>query len=181
MSSGKWRPSCLSLNVLNGYDIIWQAISASVSCGQFSGSAEVCIIRISLAMDLLPDTQNCGLRMPQECRERFPRRRIQRKQLVSDPGRHHGTCVTHVPWCMSGSLTRDGGEIVPGILGACATRNFAYLVRGPWLPTNQTREPSIRRNLNFVLFILLGISTVDPVQLQSLSTATVSISGDESV
>ena len=26
---------------------------------------------------------------------------------VSDSGMHHGTCVTHVPWCMSGSLT-DG-------------------------------------------------------------------------
>ena len=24
---------------------------------------------------------------------------------VRDPGMHHGTCVTHVPWCMSGSLT----------------------------------------------------------------------------
>ena len=24
----------------------------------------------------------------------------------SDPGMHHGTCVTHVPWCMPGSLTR---------------------------------------------------------------------------
>ena len=22
-----------------------------------------------------------------------------------DPGMHHGTCVTHVPWCMPGSLT----------------------------------------------------------------------------
>ena len=26
---------------------------------------------------------------------------------VSDPGMHHGTCVTHVPWCMPGSLTND--------------------------------------------------------------------------
>ena len=26
--------------------------------------------------------------------------------LVSDLGMHHDTCVTHVPWCMSGSLTR---------------------------------------------------------------------------
>ena len=26
--------------------------------------------------------------------------------LVSDPDMHHGMCVTHVPWCMSGSLTR---------------------------------------------------------------------------
>ena len=25
------------------------------------------------------------------------------------------------------------GENVPGIPGACATRNFAYLVRGPWV------------------------------------------------
>ena len=49
-----------------------------------------------------------------------PRRQFQRKPLVSDPGMHHGTCVTHVPWCMSGSLTCDDGENVPGIPGACA-------------------------------------------------------------
>ena len=24
---------------------------------------------------------------------------------VSDPDMHHGTCVAHVPWCMTGSLT----------------------------------------------------------------------------
>ena len=51
---------------------------------------------------------------------------------VSDPGMHHSTCVTHVPWCMSGSLTRGGGENVCGIPAACPTRNFAYLARGPW-------------------------------------------------
>ena len=50
----------------------------------------------------------------------FPRRRFKRKPLVSDPGMHHGTCVTHVPWCMSGSLTCCDGENVPGIPGACA-------------------------------------------------------------
>ena len=50
----------------------------------------------------------------------FPRRRFKRKALVSDPGMHHGTCVTHVPWCMSGSLTCGDGENVPGIPGACA-------------------------------------------------------------
>ena len=49
-----------------------------------------------------------------------PRRRFQRKLLVSDPGMHHGTCVTHVTWCMSGSLTCVDGENVPGIPGACA-------------------------------------------------------------
>ena len=62
----------------------------------------------------------------------FSSHRLQRNPIVSDPGMHHGTCVTHVPWCTSGSLTRDGGENVPGIPGACATRHFAYLARGPW-------------------------------------------------
>ena len=62
-----------------------------------------------------------------ECRECFPCHRLERNLLVSDPGMHHGTCVTHVPWCMSGSLTRGGWENVPGIPGACATRNFTYL------------------------------------------------------
>ena len=75
-------------------------------------------------MGLLPNTQNCGLRMRLECRERFPRHRLQRKRLVSDHGMYHGTCVTHVPWCMSVSLTRGGEGNVPGIPGACATRNF---------------------------------------------------------
>ena len=46
--------------------------------------------------------------MHRECRERFPRHRLQRKPLISDPGMDHGTCVTHVPWCMSGSLTAAG-------------------------------------------------------------------------
>ena len=83
-------------------------------------------------MDLLPDTQNCGLRMRRECRERFPRHRQQRKPLVSDPDMHHGTCVTHVPWCISGSLARGGREKVSGIPRACATRNVMHLARGPW-------------------------------------------------
>ena len=63
--------------------------------------------------------------MHRECRERFPRHRLQRKPVVSDPASRH------VPWCMSGSLTRGGGENVPGIPGACATRTFTYLARGP--------------------------------------------------
>ena len=53
--------------------------------------------------------------------------RLHRKLQVSDPGMHHGTCVRHTPWCMSGSLTRHGG-----IPGAYETLNFTYLTRGPW-------------------------------------------------
>ena len=45
---------------------------------------------------------------------------------------HHGACVTHLPWCMSRSLTRGSREKVPGISGACARLNFTYLVRDPW-------------------------------------------------
>ena len=53
------------------------------------------------------------------------------KPLVNYPGMHHGTygtaiwqkvhgaccqiAATNVPWCMPGSLTRGGGENVPGI------------------------------------------------------------------
>ena len=55
---------------------------------------------------------------------------------VSDPDMHHGMCVTHVPWYMPGSLTSGSlwsvaGKNIPGISGACATRNCTYLVRGP--------------------------------------------------
>ena len=80
------------------------------------------------AMGLLPDTQNCGLRMRRECRERFPLHRFQRKLLVSDPDMHHGTCVTHVPWCMSGSLNRGGGG--KGSRHSRRMRNSQFYVSG---------------------------------------------------
>ena len=89
-------------------------------------------------MGLLPDTEYCVLRMRRECREHFLRHRLLMKPLVSNPGMHHGTYVTHVHWCTSGLLTRGGGENVSGIPGACATRKFPYLVRGP-LPVRQKR------------------------------------------
>ena len=69
---------------------------------------------------------------------------------VSDPDMHQGTCVTQVPWCMPESLnsgflwSRWLGN-VPGIPGARTTRNFTYLVRGPWLGKISTNER--RRNI----------------------------------
>ena len=84
-------------------------------------------------MGLLPDTFNWRMRMRRECRKRFPHHWLKKsKPLINDPGMQHGTCVTHVPWCMSGSLTSGNWENVPGIPGACATRNFTYLARGPF-------------------------------------------------
>ena len=51
--------------------------------------------------------------MCRECREPFPCHRLQLKPLVSGPGIHHGTCVMHVPWCMSGPLTWGAGKTFP--------------------------------------------------------------------
>ena len=99
-------------------------------------------------MGLLPDELNRGLRMRRECRERCPRHRLQRKPLVSDPDTHQGTCVTHVPWCMSESLTGGGGGKVPSIPGACATRNFAYLVRGPLHESLQANNTTTTKQHN---------------------------------
>ena len=82
--------------------------------------------------------------MHRECRERFPRHWLQMNPLVSDPSMHHGTCATHVPWCMSGSLIRDGGENFRDIRCACTTRNLMYLVRGPCHSPN----PSYSRKHN---------------------------------
>ena len=75
--------------------------------------------------------------MCRECRELLPRHRLQRKSLVSDPGMHHGTRVAHVPLYMSGSLIHGGVENVPGIPGACATRNFTFLKIGLWWGRHQ--------------------------------------------
>ena len=89
----------------------------------------------------MPLTSHGKLRVAQalgmpEC---SPHHRFQRKPPVSDPSMHHGTCVTHKPWFMSGSLPRGGGENLPGILGAWATCNYMYLAKGPW-------QVMIRRN-----------------------------------
>ena len=56
---------------------------------------------------------------------------------VSDPVMHHGSCVTHVPLCMSDrylavSFEVGGGGNVLGIPDAKATHNFTYLVKDPW-------------------------------------------------
>ena len=83
----------------------------------------------------------CFFHMSPECRERFPRHRLQRKPLVSDPVMHHRTGVIHVAWCMLGSLSRGGGEnLFSRIPGACATRNFKYLAKSPWNPHFRHRQ-----------------------------------------
>ena len=69
----------------------------------------------------------------------FPHRRCQRKPLVSDPGMHHGTCVTHVSWCMSGSLTCGDGENDPSIPDACATAILRIWQEAHWILYKKAR------------------------------------------
>ena len=78
-------------------------------------------------MGLLPEKYNCGLPMRRKSPECFLRHRLERKPLVSDPGMHHCTCETHI-----GNANPRWWENLPGIPGAYATRNFAFLARGPW-------------------------------------------------
>ena len=53
---------------------------------------------------------------------------------VSDPDMHHGTCVTQLP----------------GIPGACATCNFTYLVRGPYLSLPPMESRCVRSNYIYI-------------------------------
>ena len=69
---------------------------------------------------------------------------------VADPDTYHGTSVTHVPWCMPGSLTssflwsRWWGKLF-WLAGACATCSFAYPVKGLWFSSLESvRVVSIR-------------------------------------
>ena len=108
MSSVNWRPFCLGLSVLR------TIIITLVPCnGPLTRCVKLWVAYAPGILGMFSSTPNS------------------RETASSRSGMHHGTCVTHVPWCMSGSLTRAGGEKVPGIPGACVTRNFTYLTRGP--------------------------------------------------
>ena len=84
---------------------------------------------------------------------------------LSDPDMHHGTCVTHVPWCMPGSITsgflwsRRRGKTFPAFPAQRATRNYTYLVRGPWA----NPDPAISDwCLGLFLLSYIGVQTYGP-------------------
>ena len=88
------------------------------------------------------------------------------------PFARFANCVTHMPWCKSGSLTRGGGENVPGIPGACITRKFTYLVIGPWKRHQRSARLSTsfeRHDATNILFIYskLMIAVYDISNLRS--------------
>ena len=109
-----------------------------------------------------------------ECRERFPCHWLQRKPLVNDPRMHHGTCVTHVPLCMSGLLTRGGRENVPSIRGAWAARNFTYPARDPWLSgyctgpvSSQLDEYRVRNPMRLLMPDIILVRTTQLTECES--------------
>ena len=74
-----------------------------------------------------------------EFRERFPSPPIS-KETASQRSRHASRHVRLARAVMYvGIAYPHWGENVPGIPGACATRNFTYLVRGPCNPCWRTR------------------------------------------
>ena len=129
----KWRQFCLGLNVLDKYvNECHYDIEETLSVKLPVVRNPECVSKINVFVS--PEHRQtlhwpwasyqirkiAGCACAGNAGNVFPRRRFQRKLLVSDPGMHHGTCVTHVPWCMSGSLTCGDGENVPGIPSACA-------------------------------------------------------------
>ena len=105
-------------------------------------------------MGLLPDTWNCVLRMRLECRERFPRHQLQRKPLVSNPG------VTHVPWCLSGSLT-CGGQEKRSQHSRCM-RNPQFYVSG--------KRPMGRQGLTRCVYYLVAAIVSAPVESDDIES-----------
>ena len=120
MSFAKWRPFCLGLNVLKSAKY---HRDPRIAIDVWYRSHRLCYLSwtgIFFSWASYQIRKIAGCACAGNAGNVFPHRRFQRKPLVSDPGMHHGTCKTHVPWCMSGSLTCGDGENVPGIPGSCA-------------------------------------------------------------
>ena len=83
----------MSLIIVTKYTGIYKSSFAftDIYSQTHSGQKTVVYTIRVISMGLLPDMYNYGLCMRWECRERFPRRLLQRYPLVSDPGMHHGT------------------------------------------------------------------------------------------
>ena len=92
----KWHFSSTAIEVRSWMRNYIPLFYVAVSWCWFNWSPVTQEVRAATAMGLLPDTQNSGLRMRRECQERFPRHRLQRKPLVSDPGMHDARALMHV-------------------------------------------------------------------------------------
>ena len=90
-------------------------------------------------------------------RERFHHHRLQRKPLISDPGMHHGTCVTHVPWCMPGPLLAVAGKTFPAFPAHAQPVNLRIWQEDHWTLWN-TRQWISKKLSPIKLCILQDVS-----------------------
>ena len=99
----------------------------------YSGIKNTCWLQ---AMGLLSDSWNCGLRMCRECRERFPRHRLQRMHVGIDNPRWRGKrsrqsrCMRSPPFYVSDKRT----------IAKTLLKIKAYLTVG-WLHENFKQLP----------------------------------------
>ena len=104
--------------------------------------------RDTIAMGLLPDTQNCGCACAGNAGNVFPVTACKRSRHASRHVRE-ARAVMHAGIAnYRFHLKSAAGENVPGIPGACATCNFTYLVRGPW----NTKNFKLALNNGMMLF-----------------------------
>ena len=83
-------------------------------------------------MGFLPNTSNCGCACAGNAGNVFPATAVKQSRHATRHVRD-ARAVMHARITNSRfPLNSAAGENVPGIPGACATRNFTYLVRGPW-------------------------------------------------
>ena len=84
--------------------------------------------------------------MRRECGRRFPRHRglaiptcltARASRMCRDACRYRKLVV---------SFEVGGGENLPGLPGACTTRNFTHLVRGPWKVSHGSSLPYVTGN-----------------------------------
>ena len=129
----QYHPLCLHISPEVSYLIKFDLMNFTFHIFVDKIRRECCMVDRNVAewLPLQWASSQMGLHMRRKCWERFPCHRLQRKPLVNDPVMHYGTCVTHMPWWMLGSLNHGAGENIPGIPGACTTCNVAYLARGP--------------------------------------------------
>ena len=116
MSSAKWRESCLCFNVLSHVIVTHLTIGCTFipSLNELHWLDRMGADALDtnfVAMWLLSTRQQHPVWASYQVRKIAVAHApgmpgtFSPSLQVSDPDMHHGTCVTHVPWCMPGSLT----------------------------------------------------------------------------
>ena len=123
---------------LNGGMIRTITLVLLVLCALFvysvaTDGATILSVRYQLSTDVNQDytEDNHGRPSTDTALSNVPLTRYIKLRVVHALGIAILACITARASRKSGLLTRGGGKTVPGIPGACTTRNFTYMARGP--------------------------------------------------